>query len=133
MRRSGVIINGRLIELVTSIGHTQTLVIADAGLPIPSGVECIDLAVRAGLPGFLDVLDCVLAELQVERAVLAREIETLNPDLFKGTTERFGAGVLVDLIPHGALKQRLVHARAIVRTGEFSPYANVELYGGVVF
>jgi D-ribose pyranase len=36
-------------------------------------------------------------------------------------------------IAHDALKQRSSRARAIVRTGECSSYANVILYAGVVF
>ena len=36
-------------------------------------------------------------------------------------------------IPHKDFKRRTFEAKAIVRTGEFTPYANVILISGVVF
>jgi D-ribose pyranase len=44
MRKSGVL-HARLAAVLTELGHTDLLVVADAGLPIPPGVERIDLAV----------------------------------------------------------------------------------------
>jgi len=39
-----ILINSRLSEVIASMGHTDTIAIADSGLPIPKGVERIDLA-----------------------------------------------------------------------------------------
>jgi D-ribose pyranase len=36
-------------------------------------------------------------------------------------------------VSHDIFKHRCRTARAIVRTGEFTPYANVMLFAGVVF
>jgi D-ribose pyranase len=41
--------------------------------------------------------------------------------------------VPVEFVSHSDFKARTASARAIVRTGEFAPYANVILVSGVVF
>ena len=69
MRRNNGTLNVQLSRVVSECGHTDSIVVADAGLPIPASVERIDLAYRAGAPAFLDVLDTVLAEFLLEKAV----------------------------------------------------------------
>jgi len=39
----------------------------------------------------------------------------------------------VDEVSHDEFKRMTQQARAVVRTGEFTPYANVILISGVVF
>jgi len=43
------------------------------------------------------------------------------------------AGVPITTVTHDVFKQRCGAARAIVRTGECTPYANVMLFAGVTF
>jgi len=45
MKKSGLL-NPQLCAAVARLGHTQTFVVADAGLPIPHEVPVIDLALR---------------------------------------------------------------------------------------
>jgi D-ribose pyranase len=39
----------------------------------------------------------------------------------------------IETISHAEFKNRTASARAVVRTGEFTPYANIILVAGVVF
>ncbi len=134
MRRTSTVINPALSRVIDEAGHTDRIVVADAGLPIPLDAERIDLAYRAGAPGFLDVLDTMLADLVVERATIAAEADAVSPALLAAMRERFGRlGVEIELVPHEEFKQRTHGARAFVRTGEFTPYANVILHCGVAF
>ena len=123
------ILHPRLARIVTSMGHGDTLCIADAGLPIPNGIPRIDLAFAPGRPPFLDVLDAVLTELRVERYAVAKESA---PDLLDALRVRL-TGAEVVSVTHEELKQLTNQAKAVVRTGEFTPYANVILYSGVDF
>ncbi|MFM9106826.1 MAG: D-ribose pyranase [Chloroflexota bacterium] len=133
MRTSGLQ-HGRLSALVAAMGHGDLLVIADAGLPVPPGVECVDLAVCAGVPRFLDVLRAVAGELATERIVIAGELAEGNPALASEIAAISGAARREpDVVPHEAFKALTAGAAAIVRTGEFTPYANVILVGGVAF
>jgi len=131
MKKRGIL-NARLSGIVGAMGHGDLLVIADAGLPVPPGVECVDLAVTAGMPRFLDVLAAVASELEVEALTLADELPARDAELpaairalFPGATETH--------LPHAEFKTLTERARAVVRTGETTPYANVILASGVVF
>jgi D-ribose pyranase len=126
------LLHAELSEVIARLGHGDMLVIGDAGLPIPAGPRRIDLAVTANLPRFLDVVGAVLSEMQVESAVIAEEMPVRNPAVEGELRARLGA-TPVAMLPHEAFKALTANARAIVRTGEFSPYANVVLRAGVVF
>ncbi|MGJ0204391.1 D-ribose pyranase [Leucobacter sp. gxy201] len=127
MKRSGIL--GRdLLYAIGSLGHTDTFAVADCGLPIPPGVRVIDLAVVAGVPGFLDVLDALTAEVVTEHAIAAVEADdhAAGPAL----RERFPG---LEQVSHEQLKRLTADCRFIVRTGEARPYANVILRSGVPF
>jgi D-ribose pyranase len=68
----------------------------------------------------------------VERAIVADEMTTVSPQVYE-QLQNLLAGVTVDTVPHEEFKQLTRSARAVVRTGEFTPYANVILVSGVVF
>src|SRR5689334_13803389 len=80
MKKTGLL-NQPLSNVIAGLGHRDTLVIADAGLPIPAQTQRIDLAVSAGLPPFLDVLRAVLSEMQVQSAIIAEEMNTRSPEM----------------------------------------------------
>lgn len=131
MKKSGIL-NPDLLSVIGKMGHTDRLVIADSGLPIPPGVRRIDLALVAGVPTFLQALEAVLAELQVEAAVVAEEMAARSPQVYSATQRLLGA-IRLDRVPHESFKALLPGVRAVVRTGEQTPYANVILQSGVTF
>jgi D-ribose pyranase len=120
----------RLLEIITTAGHTDLIVISDAGLPVPADVEIIQLGWREGEPGFLPVLRQVLAEFVVERAVIARELSDV--DTLAGIDSVL-PGIRRDVVGHEEFKRRTFLARAVVRTGEVTPYANIILQAGVPY
>ncbi len=77
MKKSGHL-NRDISRVLAAMGHTDCIVIADCGLPVPAGVECIDVSLGLGDPGFLHVLETVLADMKVERAVFAAETAENN-------------------------------------------------------
>lgn len=126
------LLNSALSETIASLGHLDRLVIADAGLPIPPYPRRIDLALTRGVPGFLDTLRVVLEEMKVERALVAEETGRVSPAVLEGI-RRLLADTPIEHVSHEALKAMTRDARAVVRTGEFTPYANVILVAGVAF
>jgi D-ribose pyranase len=126
------LLNSALSEVIASLGHGDLLVIADAGLPIPPQTRRIDLALTQNLPSFLDTVRAVLQEMQVEKALLARETAQVSPQVRAQVAELL-EGVPFEEISHAELKSLCAQARAVVRTGEFTPYANIILVAGVVF
>ena len=131
MKKNGIL-NPQLNRVISEMGHRDMLIIADAGLPIPKGVERIDLALKGGIPPFSDVLRAVLSELEVEEAYVAKEIKEKNSQTLNLVSSLMGMRE-VKFITHEELKELSKQARAIVRTGECSPYANIILISGVTF
>lgn len=131
MKKSAVI-NGDISRVIAQMGHFDLLSIGDAGMPVPLGVEKIDLAVTNGVPSFLDVLDNVLEELEVQKIYLAEEIKEANPSILKSIEERF-SNIPIEFIQHSVMKEKLNDTHAFIRTGEMTPYANILLESGVTF
>lgn len=131
MKKTGVI-NAPLAAVIAELGHRDMITIADAGLPIPKSVNRIDLALKQGVPGFIETLQVVLTEMQVEKIILAEEIKQHNPGVL-GEIEELMGQVPIDFVPHEDFKEITKESRAIIRTGEFTPYANLILVSGVVF
>ncbi len=126
------LLNQPVSSVIAGLGHTDTLVIADAGLPIPEETRRIDLAVKAGTPGFIETLSTVLTEMQVEKAIIAEEMTQVSPEMFAALKEVLG-DIPIEMVTHLIFKEMTRNARAVVRTGEFTPYANVILVSGVTF
>lgn len=129
------LLNIALSRLVASLGHGDIVVIADAGLPVPKGVELIDLALTQGVPDVASTLRTLLSEMQVQNHVLAHELLlTLSPALLCIDLHH-GRGDLGErtLLTHTEFKELWQQAKAIVRTGECEPYCNIALIAGVTF
>ena len=131
MKKIGIL-NQDISEVIAGLGHFDTVAVCDAGLPIPLGVRRIDLALRPGLPGFLETLKAIAVELEVESWVMAQEVQVESPHILEGVREVFpdSEGAFV---PHSEFKERCRNVKAIIRTGEFTHYSNVILMSGVVF
>jgi len=128
------LLNDEISYAVARMGHTDTLVICDAGLPIPKGPERIDLAVSKGIPSFLSVLESILSELEVQKIIIASEMEKGNSSLYDKIVSEFsGRGIEIIEVSHAHFKELTKSAFAVVRTGEFSPFANIILEAGVTF
>lgn len=131
MKKTGLL-NQPLSALIAGLGHTDTIAITDAGLSIPTSIQRIDLAVSAGVPGFLPVMRAVLSEMQLGGAVVASELIEHSP-LFYVEVVKLLDGVVLTEVPHVELLKMTHSARAAVRTGEFTPFANIILISEVIF
>ncbi|WAA12541.1 D-ribose pyranase [Fervidibacillus halotolerans] len=129
MKKSGVL-NSEISKVLADLGHTDTIIIADCGLPIPQGVKKIDLSLELGKPSFMEVLNIVRKDMVIEKVTLASEITEQNKPLLKELTEQFSE---IEFITHEVLKEQSKKAAAIIRTGEATPYANIILHAGVIF
>ena len=127
------LLKAALSHLVAQLGHNDLVVVGDAGLPVPPGVPCIDLAVMRGLPSIAQVLEALESEMQVERMVLARESLETNGGQMPTWLPAVWRDLPTEQVSHEVFKQRNAQARAVIRTGECTPYANVMLVAGVAF
>ncbi len=138
MKRT-TLLHPALSHCIAGLGHGDMLVIADAGLPIPAPVdgrpERIDLGFARGEPSLEAVLRAVLSEMQVESAWLADEALARGQGALPAWYAAQPAlqGLAPKTLPHEDFKALTRRARAIVRSGECTPYANVILVAGVCF
>lgn len=133
MKKAGIL-NSDISRVLSYMGHTDTICIGDCGLPIPDEVERIDLALKFGVPTFMDTLKVVKEDMKIEKIVLATEIKGQNKQVLKEIEELFeGEGVEVEYVSHTELKAKTKDCRAVIRTGETTPYANIILQSGCIF
>ncbi|HWQ42345.1 MAG TPA: D-ribose pyranase [Desulfosporosinus sp.] len=131
MKKIGIL-NSEISRVISELGHTDMIVIADAGLPIPPHVKRIDLALKEGVPSFIETVETVLKEMCVENAYVAGEMGSASASK-KEELIAVLPSVLIRVVTHEELKLLTHEAKAVIRTGEFTPYANVVLVAGVIF
>lgn len=132
MLKSSQLLNGRLAAVLTTLRHGDRVVVADAGLPVPDGVETLDLAVAPGLPSLAHLLPVLRDAAVLDEVVVATDMQRVNPARRTLVDEVF-TDVEVREVPHEEIEAQLSQATLIVQTGECTPYANVVLVGGVGF
>lgn len=131
MKKKGIL-NAQLIGCIAALGHKDTFMIGDAGMPIPKGVEVVDLVLCGGVPTFEQVMDAVVKETEIEYYYLAEEIKEKNVKLLEYIQKALPE-VENEMIPHIELKEMSKNVKFAVRTGEFTPYPNIILRAGVAF
>ena len=138
--KKSALINSELSYLTATMGHTDEITICDAGLPIPDASQRVDLALIPGIPTFIDTVKALLSEMTIEGVVIAEEFQKVSPDhhqelmaVLDNEQSQTGKEIRITYLPHEGFKAQTAHSKAIVRTGEFTPYANIIFQAGVVF
>ena len=133
MKKQGIL-NSDISRVLSYMGHTDCIAVGDCGLPIPDEVERIDLALEFGVPSFMDVLRVITKDMKVEKIVLAEEIREQNPKVLGVIKELFAGQELETVfVSHTELKKQTRECKAVIRTGETTPYANIILQSGCIF
>ncbi|MBC4283845.1 D-ribose pyranase [Klebsiella pneumoniae] len=138
--KKGTVLNADISAVISRLGHTDTLVVCDAGLPVPRSSTRVDMALTQGVPSFMQVLEVVTTEMQVEAAVIAEEIKTHNPQLhatllthLEQLQQHQGNTIEIRYTSHEQFKKQTADSQAVIRSGECSPFANIILCAGVTF
>ena len=135
MKKTGII-NADISRVLSYMGHTDRIAVGDCGLPIPEETERIDLALRLGTPRFMEVLEAVLDDMVIEKVVLAEEIKENNTALLaeiQNLLKERELQVPVEFISHAQLKEETKSCKAVIRSGENTPYANIILQSACIF
>lgn len=131
MKKRGIL-NSDISRVLSYMGHTDKICIADCGLPIPEETERIDLALAFGIPSFIETLENVALDMKIEKIYLAEEIKNNNSEVLIKIKEII-TDAEVEFISHSEFKNMTRECKAVVRTGENSPYANIILQSGCIF
>jgi D-ribose pyranase len=131
MKKHGIL-NSEISKVLADLGHTDLVCIGDCGLPVPNGVKKIDLAIKYGTPTFLEVFEEIEKDMFFEKVYLASEIKEGNTELYK-EINKMTENVEQIFVAHNKLKEITKNCKAVIRTGENTPYANIILQSGVFF
>lgn len=131
MKKHGIL-NSHISKILADLGHTDTIVIADVGLPIPSDVAKIDLTLKLGVPSFQDVVDMISEDMVIEKVIVAEELAVNNKVTSHYLNDKFKE-IPIEEYSHEQFKLLTHNAKVIIRTGEAKPYANCILQAGVNF
>lgn len=127
----GPILNNELMYAIASMGHTECLIVCDAGFPIPDGAWRIDLALVQDVPDLETVLSAIAQVFIAEKVAYAAEMAANNAPLLEKVQRLFPNSDYAP-IPHATILGEMAHqAKVIVRTGAFDPWGNILLYSGV--
>lgn len=121
------LLNPEVAALIRRVNHTQMLLLADRGFPIPRGLPGVDLSLVADLPTIPQVLAAIAPDLPTDRLIVAEEQRAASPQRWN---EHRGSGTRLEAVPHLELKRLAEHAVGYIRTGDSAPYANVLVVGG---
>ncbi|MFV8252925.1 D-ribose pyranase [Aerococcus urinaeequi] len=131
MKKHGIL-NSEISKLLSDLGHTDQITIADVGLPVPDGVKKIDLASKLGTPTFIEVLEEVLMDMAVEKVILAEEIKVENESQLDAIHQLVDTNEVI-FVSHEVFKKQSGQSKAIIRTGEATPFSNIILQSNVIF
>jgi len=129
--KNSKILNKELINAIAAMGHTDLMIVCDAGFPIPNDAWRVDLAVIQDVPDLETVLTAISEEMIVEKVSYASEMAENNPPLLKKVQNIFHASNHEPISHEKILSEMASKAKVIVRTGAFDPWGNILLYGGV--
>lgn len=138
--KKSALLHSEFSHLIATLGHTDEITICDAGLPIPNTTPRIDLALTLGIPTFAQTVNVFLKESQIEGVIVANEFAQVSPEHHDALLKRIqqeenltGKAISITYLTHEAFKARSHQSKAIIRTGECTPYANVIFQSGVTF
>lgn len=131
--KKGRILNSDLNELIGILAHGDLIFVSDAGMAIPQDIRRVDLAIERDLPDITTVLELINSELNIEKVAIAEEQKIYNSPLYNDILDIYKDTLIdIELVPYEKLKEEyLPKARAVVRTGAFSPWGSVVLFPGI--
>lgn len=136
--RNGVLLNAPLTGLIGELGHSDKIMITDAGWPIPKAVR-YDLCLTHGIPRLAEVFSVIAEELSIEKVIIDAEMQNTAPEVHAeikriiAAAAQRGGEIVIEYEPHVTFKEHANSVKGIVRTGECIPYCNLVIVAGLAF
>lgn len=127
--RADRIIHPEMAKALAQCGHTDIILVTDAGFPIPADAYRIDLGFYANQADVLDILRALRQEIFVEEVSFAVEVKSHHPVLYNQVQEIFtGSGAVFKGTTHEALVEDIApKAKVVIRSGSMNAWANFAL------
>ncbi|WP_134701324.1 D-ribose pyranase [Ammoniphilus sp. YIM 78166] len=128
MKKSGIL-HPELSRMIASLGHTDYIVLADRGYPIPKEVDRINLGITDDLPTIPQLLEAISVEMKIDRILVTREMEDVSPKRLKELKDAY-PDIPILAVTHRELKKLTKEAAGVVKTADTTPYSNMILVSG---
>lgn len=128
MKKTGIL-HPEMSHLVASMGHTDLVVIADKGFPIPNNISRIDLGFLENHPTVLQVLKALSIEMGIDRIIITQEMEDISPDRVKELKSLY-PNLIIEKVSHQELKNLTLESKTAIKTGDSCPYSNLIVVSG---
>ena len=126
MLKTGIL-NPRVLDLISRVRHTNTIVIADRGFPFWRQIETVDISLVDDVPTVLQVLHALRGSCTFGKAWMAKEFFRANDKRTQASFVAALKGASVKFEPHGDFKKRVTNAIGLIRTGDTTQYGNIVL------
>jgi D-ribose pyranase len=122
------ILNRDIAAETAKLGHTDKLLIADAGLAIPNSTRVIDISLDKNAPTAIETLKVVLEHFSVEKIILSKATEEVSPSRKNEFLACFPPDMPCEIVPHSVLRDELTkEVKFAIRTGDFTANSNIIL------
>lgn len=122
------ILNREIASELAKLGHTDKILIADAGLAIPNTTKVIDISLEINHPTAIEVLKTVLKHFSVEGAILSKATLDVSPTREKEFRACFGDDLQWQVVEHPYFRDELTkQIKFAIRTGDFTANSNIIL------
>ena len=122
------ILNRMIAAEITKMGHTDKMIIADAGLAIPNTTKVIDISLSINNPTVIAVLEEVLKHFSVEKIIYSKATQETSPSREKELLNHFDSNVQVEVVEHPVLRDEITkEAKFVIRTADFTANSNIVL------
>ena len=137
--RNGALLNGPITGLIGDLGHSDKIMIVDAGWPIPKDLR-YDICLTHGVPRLTDVFAVIAEELNIEKVIIDSEMLNYGPEVYRdvkriiaAAAKAQGEEIAVEDERHVTFRDHAKSVKGIIRTGECIPYCNLVLVAGLAF
>jgi D-ribose pyranase len=127
--KKGGILHPELLQLVASLGHTDFIVLADKGFPIPDDIKRINLGFAENQPTILEVLKTLSVEMDIDRIIVTNEMEDISPTRLEELKATY-PDILFEKVTHNDMKELTAQSKGAVKTGDSCSYANLIVVSG---
>ncbi len=122
------LLNRDIVAELAKMGHTDRILIADAGLAIPNTTKVIDVSLDVDVPTTIDVLKVLLKHFSVEKIILSQATIDVSPSRYEEYLSLFDKNMPCEIVEHSTLRNTLTkQVKFAIRTGDFTANSNIIL------
>lgn len=132
--RTQRLLNAPLSHIIATLAPSDHLTLVSAHLSVPSSPmpERLDLSVSQGIPTLMNVVRAIAEEMPINRVIVLQDFVVSTDPLYaelvaflRRLSVQQNHDVSFIQVTEEEFRQRAKMSRAIVRTGEKSPFANI--------